>query len=105
MRREPSTRRSRRRSKEDAEAAAPSIPSAEAGADGATGGAEADASSAEEARANLAAVPPLQDVGPPTEAWQAEPMSILSQGTDIANGAVGDTGAQYYSGSGPDWIA
>ena len=27
----------------------------------------------------LAAVPPLEDAGPPTEAWQAEPMSILSQ--------------------------
>ena len=41
----------------------------------------------EEARAGLAAVPPLEDSGPPTQAWQAEPMTIFGQGGDKVAGA------------------
>ena len=71
---------------EDAEAAAPSIPPAEGGADGATG---APRRSELGPKRRGPTSPPSRrsrTSGPPTEAWQAEPMSILSQGADIAEG-------------------
>ena len=59
---------------------------------------------AEEARAGLAAVPPLEDSGPPTQAWQAEPMTIFGQGGDKVAGAKVEAGSSQFTG-GPDWIA
>ncbi|MGA3216920.1 MAG: DivIVA domain-containing protein [Acidimicrobiales bacterium] len=56
----------------------------------------------EEERASLAALAPLEDSGPPTQAWQAEPMTIFSQGGDKVAGAALDPG---HYGAGPDWIA
>ena len=63
---------------EDAAAAAPSIPSPD------------DAGDAEDegGRANLAAVPPLEDSGPPTEAWHSEPMDFFSSGGAFAGAVV-----------------
>ncbi|MGA3351623.1 MAG: DivIVA domain-containing protein [Acidimicrobiales bacterium] len=85
---------------EDAETAAPSLMPAEVGTD-----AEAGDAGAEEARASLAAVPPLEDSGPPTQAWQAEPMTIFSEGGDKIGGVAIDPGARQFGAAGPDWIA
>ena len=83
--------------KEDAEAAAPSVvPAASGGEDGDSG---------EAARTNLAAVPPLEDSGPPTQAWQAEPMTIFGQGGDKVAGAAVDPAVPQFGVNGPDWIA
>jgi DivIVA domain-containing protein len=83
--------------KEDAEAAAPSVvPAASDGEDG---------DSSEAARTNLAAVPPLEDSGPPTQAWQAEPMTIFGQGGDKVAGAAVDPAVPQFGVTGPDWIA
>ena len=59
----------------------------------------------DEARANLAALPPLEDSGPPTQAWQAEPMTIFGQGGDKAAGAGLEPGSPLLGAPGPDWIA
>jgi hypothetical protein len=83
---------------EDAEAAAPSIPPVGTGFDG------DDSTDGDDERANLAALPPLEDSGPPTQAWQAEPMTIFSQGGDNVAGAAIDQGPAQF-GVGPDWIA
>jgi DivIVA domain-containing protein len=83
---------------EDAKAAAPmlapgeSVPQIDTGSDN------------EEGRASLAAVPPLDDSGPPTQAWQADPMTIFGQGGDKAAGAKLEAGSSQFTG-GPDWIA
>jgi DivIVA domain-containing protein len=79
---------------EDAEAAAPAMASSDSGA----------GDDAEEARASLAAVPPLEESGPPTQAWQAEPMTIFSEGGERATASF-DAGPQPYGRTGPDWIA
>jgi DivIVA domain-containing protein len=80
---------------EDAEAAAP-----------ATAPIEGDSVIfGDEARANLAALPPLEDSGPPTQAWQAEPMTIFGQGGDKAAGAGLEPGSPLLGAPGPDWIA
>ena len=79
---------------EDAEAAAPAMASSDSGA----------GDDAEEARASLAAVPPLEESGPPTQAWQAEPMTIFSEGGERATASF-DPGPQPYGRTGPDWIA
>ena len=83
---------------QDAKAAAPmlapgeSVPQIDTGSDN------------EEGRASLAAVPPLDDSGPPTQAWQADPMTIFGQGGDKAAGAKLEAGSSQFTG-GPDWIA
>ena len=80
---------------EDAEAAAPTASFEPAS------GEEAD-KEPEEARTSLAAVPPLGDSGPPTQAWQAEPMTIFSEGGERARASF-DGGAQPYGRHGPEW--
>lgn len=55
----------------------------------------------EAGRATLSAVPPLEDYGPPTEAWQPEAMSVLNQGGQMSNG----TFEPRLSSGGTDWIA
>jgi len=83
---------------EDAEAAASSGPASEAGE------AEELEAAGDAGRFGLTAVPPLDDAGPPTQAWQAEPMTIFSEGGERAQASF-DGGAQPYGQSGPDWIA
>jgi DivIVA domain-containing protein len=83
---------------EDAEAAAPAVAPVGSGP-----GEDPDEGS-EEGRASLAAVPPLEDSGPPTQAWKAEPMTIFSEGGEKARASF-DAGAQLYGRTGPDWIA
>jgi cell division initiation protein len=80
---------------EDAAAAAPSIPSPD------------DAGDAEDegGRANLVAVPPLEDSGPPTEAWHREPMDFFSSGNDKAAESKPDAGPHHFGAMGSDWIA
>jgi cell division septum initiation protein DivIVA len=79
---------------EDAAAAAPSVPSPDD-----VGGAEDEGG-----RANLAPVPPLEDSGPPTEAWHSESMTIFSPGDDNG-GTEADPGPRYFGSMGSDWIA
>jgi len=79
---------------EDAAAAAPSVPSPDD-----AGGAEDEGG-----RANLAPVPPLEDSGPPTEAWHSESMTIFSPGDDNG-GTEADPGPRYFGSMGSDWIA
>lgn len=82
---------------EDAKAAGPLAPAEETAVEA------TDESADEPPRATLAAVPPLEDYGPPTEAWKAEPMSVLDQNGPSAGGAGGQS--RLSSGGGPDWIA
>jgi hypothetical protein len=86
---------------EDAQAAAPSPPPSESGQDEASVASPVE----DDGRASLAAVPSLEDSGPPTEAWQADPMTIFGQGGDKAGGAVLDPGSHQVGIGGPDWIA
>jgi cell division initiation protein len=85
---------------EDAEAAAPSVLVGEPASD--VSGAD---DAGEESRANLAAVPSLEDSGPPTQAWQTEPMTIFGQGADKAAGASLEAGSPSFGNAGQDWIA
>ncbi|MGD0983515.1 MAG: DivIVA domain-containing protein [Acidimicrobiales bacterium] len=78
---------------EDAAAAAPTLPLLDEGTDDESG------------RANLAAVPPLEDSGPPTQAWQPESMTIFSSGNDYVFGADADAGQHHFGPLGSDWIA
>jgi vacuolar-type H+-ATPase subunit H len=86
---------------EDAAAAAPSIPPADAGPD------DDDDSDAEGegGRANLAAVPPLEDSGPNAQARQAGHMVVSGRSGDNFGAATADTGSHYLGGIGSDWIA
>ena len=84
---------------EDAEAAAPSIPPADAGPDD-DGDAEGQGG-----RANLAAVPPLEDSGPNAQARQAGHMVVSGRSGDNFGAATADTGSHYLGGIGSDWIA
>ena len=77
---------------EDAAAAAPSLPLLDEDDD--DGG-----------RASLAAVPPLEDSGPPTQAWHPESMSIFSSGNDTFLGTEADSGQHRLGPLGSDWIA
>ena len=83
---------------EDAKAAAPAMASSDSRAS------EDAEDKAEEGRASLTAVPPLEDSGPPTQAWQAEPMTIFSEGGETATASF-DSGPQPYGRTGPDWTA
>jgi len=83
---------------EDAEAAAPAIGPADPGA------VDDSDEEPEEGRASLAAVPPLDESGPPTQAWQAEPMTIFSEGGENARASF-EARPQPYGRTGPDWIA
>jgi cell division septum initiation protein DivIVA len=56
-------------------------------------------------RASLTAVPPLEDSGPPTQAWQPESMSIFSQGNETLFGPEADLGPHRQGPLGSDWIA
>ncbi len=85
---------------EDAAAAAPSIPPADAGPDDDGGDAEGEGG-----RANLAAVPPLEDSGSNAQARQAEHMVVSGRSDDKVGGATADTGSHYLGGIGSDWIA
>jgi cell division initiation protein len=86
--------------KEDADAAAPAPVAVESGRDG-----EGTEEDGEDSRASLAALPPLDDSGPPTQAWQGEPMTIFGQGGEKTAGATMDAGTRPFSAGGPDWIA
>lgn len=79
---------------EDAAAAAPSLPLL-----------DEDDSDDDGGRANLAAVPPLEDSGPPTQAWHPETMSIFSSGNDSFSGTEADSGQHRLGPFGSDWIA
>jgi cell division initiation protein len=83
---------------EDAAAAAPSVLPDGDDYDG-------DAAEGEDGRANLAAVPPIEDSGPITETWQAEPMTIFNHGDDNPSGPRADPGPHDFGASGSDWIA
>ena len=85
---------------EDAAAAAPSIPPADASPDDYDSAAEDEGG-----RANLAAVPPLEDSGPNAQARQAEHMVVSGRSDDNFGGATADTGSHYLGGIGSDWIA
>jgi len=80
---------------EDAAAAAPSVPPPDDAGD------EED----ESGPRNLAAVPPLEDSGPPTEAWQAESMTFFSPGRGKVGGTEADAGPHHFGAMGSDWIA
>jgi hypothetical protein len=83
---------------EDAAAAAPSPAPADTGADRQVSG-----SSSEVGRTSLAAVPPLPDSGPDTEAWQPEHVTAMGrQDAEIMSAKV-DAGSRNSRGS--DWIA
>ncbi len=56
-------------------------------------------------RANLAAVSPLEDSGPPTEAWQAGPTDFFSPGAGKSGGSKADSGPHLFGSTGSDWIA
>jgi DivIVA domain-containing protein len=84
---------------EDAEAAAPAVMPADPVRDEA-----AAEDSGEEQRASLAAVPPLEDSGPPTQAWQTEPMTIFGQGGDKAARATLEASSRPFT-AGPEWTA
>ena len=76
---------------EDAAAAAPSsVPGEEAPGQGGR---------------SLSAVPPLEDSGPPTEAWHSEPMDLFSPGSDTDAGLRQDLGPHFFGSTGSDWIA
>jgi cell division initiation protein len=78
---------------EDAAAAAPSAPPAD---DEDDGGEDAG-------RVNLAAVPPPEDSGPNTEAWQSESLTIFGEGEGKAASVTPDPSSLGFRGS--DWIA
>jgi cell division initiation protein len=83
---------------EDAAAAAPSPAPADTGADRQVSG-----SSSEVGRTSLAAVPPLPDSGPDTEAWQPEHVTAMGrQDAEIMSAKV-DAGSRNSRKS--DWIA
>jgi hypothetical protein len=81
---------------EDAAAAAPSLPLLDEG----TGDDEDEAG-----HASLAAVPPLDESGPPTQAWHPDSMSIFSSGNDSFFGTEAGSGQHHFGPLGSDWIA
>jgi len=84
---------------EDAATAAPSTPPADDEDDDVVvgdGGEDAG-------RVNLAAVPPLEDSGPNTEAWQSESLTIFGEGEAKAASVTPDPSSFGFRGS--DWIA
>jgi DivIVA domain-containing protein len=84
---------------EDAQAAAPSPPSSDYGQDDAPTAGFAE----DEGHASLAAVPSLDDSGPPIDAWHSDSMTIFGQGGDEAGGVGFEPGSAQLGG--PDWIA
>jgi cell division initiation protein len=79
---------------EDAAAAAPSLPLLDEGDD-----------EDEAGHASLAAVPPLDESGPPTQAWHPDSMSIFSSGNDSFFGTEAGSGQHHFGPLGSDWIA
>ncbi len=79
---------------EDAAAAAPSLPLL-----------DEDDGDDDRGRASLAAVPPLEDSGPPTQAWHPESMSISGSGNDAFLGIDAGSGQGRLGPFGSDWIA
>jgi len=83
---------------EDAAAAAPSVPAADT---------KSDDSGAEKAggRPNLAALPPLEDSGPETEAWHSDPVSDLVDSEGEGTSVKVDAGSRRSGGDSSDWTA
>jgi cell division initiation protein len=88
---------------EDAQAAAPTAPPAASDLDDEEDE-DQDAGAGGE-RPSLAAVPPVEDSGPDTQAWHVDSMTIVSQGGDKDAGATYDTSSRLFGSLGPDWIA